>query len=133
MERHGMTKWVLGAAMAMGAAVALADDDAPGRPHGPPPEAVAACSSVQEGAACGFTMGGHAITGTCRTGRDGQSAACMPPHRGPPPEAFQACQGLSEGVACSVTFHDQAMAGTCRTGPGGQGELACAPARPPGQ
>jgi hypothetical protein len=37
MERHGMTKRLLGAAMAMGAAVALADDDAPGRPHGPPP------------------------------------------------------------------------------------------------
>jgi hypothetical protein len=83
MERHGMTKRLLGAAMAMGAEVALADDDAPGRPHGPLPEAVAACSSVQEGAACGFTMGGHAITGTCRTGPGGQGALACAPARPP--------------------------------------------------
>jgi hypothetical protein len=131
MTHHRTTKWVLGAALALGSLVALADDPAP-RPHGPPPESLQACGGIQEGAACSFTMGDQAVTGTCRTGPDGQATACIPAHhRGPPPEAFQACQGLAEGASCSVTFHGQDMAGTCRTGPDGQGALACAPARTP--
>jgi hypothetical protein len=131
MTHHRTRKWVLGAALVLGSLAALADDPAP-RPHGPPPEALQACGGIQEGAACSFTMGDKAVTGTCRTGPDGQTTACMPAHhRGPPPEAFQACQGLAEGASCSVTFHGQDMAGTCRTGPDGQGALACAPARMP--
>ena len=129
MKSHRETKWALAAVLALVGAAALADDAAP-RPHGPPPEAVQACSGVQDGAACSFTMGDRAVAGTCRTGPEGQ-ASCMPPHRGPPPEAFQACQGLATGAACSVTFHDQTVGGTCRTGPDGQGALACAPARMP--
>jgi hypothetical protein len=132
MTHHPATKWVLGAALVLGGGTALADDPAP-HPREPPPESIQACSGIQEGATCSFTMGERAVTGTCRIGPDGQAAACMPAHhRGPPPEAFQACQGLAEGATCSVSFHGQDVAGTCRTGPGGEGALACAPPRPPG-
>jgi hypothetical protein len=130
MRMHGSTRWALGLALVLGSAAAMADD-APQRPRAAPPEAIQACSGAQEGGACEFTMGDRALSGTCRTGPDGQ-AACLPPHpHGPPPEAFQACQGLTAGASCSVTFHDQTMGGTCRTGPDGKGALACAPARMP--
>jgi hypothetical protein len=131
MTHHQARKWVIGAALVLGGVTALADDPAP-IPHGPPPESIQACSGIQEGAACSFTMGDQAVTGTCRTGLDGRAAACMSAHRrGPPPEAFQACQGLAEGATCSVSFHGQDVSGTCRTGPDGRGALACAPAGMP--
>lgn len=131
MEWKSHVKWALPAILLLSRAPALAAGGS-GPPPVPPPEAVQACSAVQEGAACRFTMGDRVVTGTCVSGPEGQAAACMPPHHpGPPPEAFEACQGLSEGAACSVTFHDMAMTGTCRTGPGGQGALACAPAAKP--
>ena len=115
------------------ASLAVADDPA-GHPHGPPPEALAACQGQSEGASCGFTMGDRAMTGTCRTGPGGEGAlACAPPRRGPPPEAFAACQSLAEGATCTVSFRGQEVAGTCRTGPQGDGPLACAPPRPPGR
>jgi hypothetical protein len=127
---------VLGFASALllvAASLAVADDPG-GHPHGPPPEAFAACQSLAAGDTCGFTMGDRAVTGTCRTGPGGEGAlACAPAHRGPPPEAFAACQSLAEGATCTVSFHGQQVAGTCRTGPQGNELLACAPPRPPAQ
>ena len=100
----------------------------------PPPEAGQACKGAQDGTAGSFTSGSQSITGTCRTGPDGQASACLPARpNGPPPEAFQACQSLTAGAACTVNFHGQDVTGTCRTGPQGAGALACAPARPPGR
>jgi hypothetical protein len=103
---------------------------------GPPPvipaEAQQACSGLADGTACQFTVDGQAVTGTCRTGPQGEAAACFPPHRAPPPEAFQACSGLQEGEACTVAFRGTAMSGTCRSGPQGSA-LSCAPSGPPPQ
>lgn len=53
-------------------------------PHGPPPEAVAACSGLSDSAACSVTLGSRTLQGTCRAapGPDGGTLACMP---APPP------------------------------------------------
>lgn len=48
--------------------------------HGPPPEALQACSGLQNGDACSFTHAGHEISGSCRTGPDGKNLACFPAH-----------------------------------------------------
>lgn len=112
-----------------------------GQRRGPPAEALAACNGLAAGAACGFTHHGKNLTGTCRTGPNGEAAACAPEgmgpggpggHHGPPPEAVAACNGQSAGATCSVTFDGRTMTGTCRTGPDGQGSLACAPQGGPG-
>jgi hypothetical protein len=129
--------FLLAAAVALGAPGARADDGSGpprGAPPAPPAEAIQACSGLADGAACGFTMGDHQLAGTCRTGPQGEPAACMPPRRhGPPPEAFAACQGLAAGDACTVAFQGQQVTGSCRAGPDGQARLACAPPRPPGR
>jgi hypothetical protein len=133
MTRNGTGKWLVASALLLWGSSALPDESR-GPPPAPPPEALQACQGVQDGAACTFTSGDSDVTGTCRTGPDGQASACFParPH-GPPPEAFQACQSLAEGTACTVTLHGQSMSGTCRSGPRGGERLACAPVRPPGQ
>lgn len=101
----------------------------------PPPEALQACSGLQDGAPCSFTHHDHQISGTCRTGPQGEAPACLPsghPHvfHGPPPEALQACNGLTDGAACSFTDNGHEISGTCRTGPDGKGP-ACFPSHPP--
>ncbi len=106
------------------------------RPHpgGPPPEAIEACSTLAESAACSVTFHGHTLEGTCHAAPDGKGPlACRPkgPPPGPPPEAVAACSTLAESAACSVTFHGHTMAGICRAAPDGKGPLACAPAGPP--
>jgi len=53
---------------------------AKGHHHGPPPEAIQACSGHQDGDSCTFTHAGREITGSCRTGPDGKNAACFPAH-----------------------------------------------------
>ncbi len=54
----------------------------PDRPrHGafaPPPEALQACTGLEDGATCSFTRNGNQISGTCRAGREGKPAACVP-------------------------------------------------------
>lgn len=47
-------------------------------PHGPPPEAVAACSGLADSAACSVTFGSRTLQGVCRSGPNGGSLACMP-------------------------------------------------------
>lgn len=103
--------------------------------HGPPAEAIAACANLRADDTCSFSHHGRDLTGTCRTGPDGQGQlACAPKdmpgrdgHRGPPAEAFTACASLKAGDACTVTLGDKTIEGLCRTGPDGQGKLACAP------
>lgn len=106
---------------------------------GPPQEALAACSGLSAGAACGFTHRGQNLTGTCRAGPNGEAPACMPAHMGrgpggprtPPPEALAACASASEGASCTVNFNGQSMTGTCRAPPDGSSTtLACAPPHP---
>ena len=107
--------------------------------RGPPAESLAACNGLSEGTACGFTHNGQNLTGTCRNGPNGQTAACLPEggpggrgqHRGPPQEAISACSSQSAGATCSFTHGDRTVEGTCRTGPQGD-TLACAPAGGPG-
>lgn len=130
MTIRGSVRWL---ALLSGALAGIAQ--AQGNGGEPPPiptESFQACSGAAEGTACQFTVYGRTLAGTCRTGPQGEAAACLPPHPGPPPEAFQACSGLSEGASCSVSFRGSPMAGTCRTGPQG-GTLACAPSGPPPQ
>lgn len=57
------------------------------RPHGPPPEAIAACTDKAAGAACSVTFGDRTLTGTCAAPPDGGTLACRPdgPPPGPPP------------------------------------------------
>ncbi|MEY2929873.1 MAG: hypothetical protein RL033_622 [Pseudomonadota bacterium] len=107
--------------------------DAPPRHHhAPPPEAVEACESAEEGDDCSFELHDETIDGTCRKGRNEEQAlACMPSHPPPhPPQAaLAACEGLTAGAACSVQLEDETVGGTCRTGPNGDEPLACMPAR----
>lgn len=107
----------------------------PGGRRGPPAEALSACSGLSNGTACGFTLDGKNLTGTCRTGPGGEAAACMPEgghHRGPPQEAVTACSGQTSGATCSFTHGERTVEGTCRSGPHGGDTLACAPAGGPG-
>lgn len=53
-----------------------------GRPHGPPPEAVAACKTLSSGQACSFTSPHGTLNGTCWAPQ-GKPLACKPPQ--PPP------------------------------------------------
>jgi hypothetical protein len=49
-------------------------------PHGPPPEAKAACTSKAAGAACSVTFpDGQMKSGSCRAGPDDTTLACAPP------------------------------------------------------
>lgn len=119
----------------------------------PPPESVAACSSLAVGDACSFSAHGGALRGTCvgpppdAPASTDRPLACLPErpegsagsggngggppggHRDPPKEAVEACSGLSEGDACTVTLPDHTLNGTCRKGPKADLPLACAPAR----
>jgi hypothetical protein len=49
---------------------------------GPLPEALQACSGLEQGAPCNFTRDGNQVTGTCRS-RPGKPAACRPSHSAP--------------------------------------------------
>jgi hypothetical protein len=60
--------------------VRYADAEEGAKHRSPPPEAVQACSGLQDGAPCSFTHNGHEISGTCRTGPDGKGPACFPSH-----------------------------------------------------
>ncbi|HEX7488087.1 MAG TPA: hypothetical protein VF341_04230 [Anaeromyxobacteraceae bacterium] len=52
--------------------------------HGPPPEALQACSGAQAEASCSFALpDGVQVAGTCRAGPDGAALACAPSQ--PPP------------------------------------------------
>src|SRR5713226_8264827 len=71
----------------LGAQYANAEEGA--KHPSPPPEAVQACSGLQDGAPCSFTHHNHEVSGTCRTGPQGEAAACLPSgphhgHHGPP-------------------------------------------------
>lgn len=108
-------------------------EDAP-KHQWPPPEALQACSGLQDGAPCSFTHHDHQVSGTCRTGPQGEAPACFPTkpfygHHSPPPEALQACSGLQDGTACSFTHNGHEISGTCRTAPDGKGP-ACLPTHP---
>jgi hypothetical protein len=138
MRKHWFVRWAALASLALaGTEKANASDGGSlGPPPGPPPEALEACSRLQEGA-CSFTHNGNQLSGTCRTGPQGEPAACLPdrppPGRcGPPQEALQACAGLQEGASCSFSLGGRALSGTCRTGPDGS-TMACAPSQPPPQ
>lgn len=63
-----------------------------GRPHKPPPEAVAACSGKSDGTACSFQAPHGQVTGTCKTFEN--HIACRPPK--PPPGQFGG-QGQGQG------------------------------------
>jgi hypothetical protein len=125
-----------GFALASGAP-ALAHDPGHGGHRQPPPEAFQACSGQPEGAACTVTFGdGRQLAGLCRTGPQGEAAACMPDRppggrHGPPPEAVSACSALQAGATCSFAAPDgMQLTGTCRAGPDGA-TVACAPEGPP--
>lgn len=58
-----------------------------GRPQGPPPEAIQACASLSEGAACSFTgRRDDVINGTCMTLPNGEEGLACAPEGGPPGE-----------------------------------------------
>jgi hypothetical protein len=106
-------------------------------PHGPPPEALAACTNQTAGAACSFSHHDRSLTGTCKAPPEGSNGAlaCAPEggprgHHGPPPEALAACASSSAGASCTVTLPDgRTLTGACVAGPNGEA-LACQPPRP---
>jgi hypothetical protein len=105
-----------------------ANDNGKAPPPRPPREAVEACASSEEGAACTVSFHGQSISGKCRKGPDGEGPlACMLP---PPPEAVEACASASEGAACTVTHHGRNLTGQCRYSPSGEAPLACVPPPP---
>ena len=61
---------------ALGAAQSSPSDD---EPHGPRPEAIAACKDKSEGDACEFDGPRGHVAGSCRKARTGD-LACMHPH-----------------------------------------------------
>ena len=106
--------------------VALAAFTTLAQHRGPPPEALQACSSLSEGAACNFAHHGHDVSGTCRAGPKGEALACAPAHRGPPQEALAACSGQAQGAACSFAIEGKTINGTCFSPPDGAAP-ACRP------
>lgn len=56
-----------------------------GEHRGPPPEALAACSSLSAGASCSVTFDGKALSGTCVAGPNGEALACLPARFAPSP------------------------------------------------
>jgi hypothetical protein len=81
MRASDVVGWALALGLVCGPAGA---EDTKGR-KSPPPEAVAACSGKQDGAACSFTLKDTRVTGVCHPGSEG-GMACRP-NRGtrPPP------------------------------------------------
>jgi hypothetical protein len=57
----------------------------PPPPHGPPPEAIQACSGYIAGEACAVTLGGDTLDGVCEQGPGGSELACRPTKLPPPP------------------------------------------------
>ena len=54
-------------------------------PHGPPPEALQACSGYAEGEACAVTLGGNTLDGVCEKWPDGGEPLACRPNRPPAP------------------------------------------------
>ncbi len=69
--------------VSLGSLVASAQSGGP-PPHGPPPEALAACQGKSSDAACSFTHDGRSLEGTCFTPLRDLPLACRPAG-GPPP------------------------------------------------
>lgn len=86
---------LLAAAVTAGLALAqgMGGDQGLGPHHGPPPEAVQACASLEGGTACGFTMNGQNLIGTCVTRRDGSGLVCHPAGMGPGGQCHGGCRG----------------------------------------
>jgi hypothetical protein len=134
-----MQRWMLTACLALsGLALAQSNGEpGDGLPRGPPPEALQACSGLQENATCSVTFGDHTMTGTCHSGPQGEAAACMPSggppggghHHGPPQEALDACNGVQTGASCSFIHQGETRTGTCQPGPDNL-PAACMPPRP---
>jgi hypothetical protein len=124
-----MSKLAFLASLVLAPAAAFAGADGP--PHrGPPPAAVAACSSKAAGDVCSLTFGDRTVNGVCRATRDGQTMACRPP---PPQAAIDACAGHAVNDSCQMSFRDgRSASGTCRSGREGDQPLACHPAHHPG-
>ena len=116
-----------------------------GHRRGPPPQAIEACASSVEGAACSFERrDGEATNGTCMAHPGVEGLSCVPERhepgaregrgagrgqhrRGPPPEMLAACADQSEGAACSFARRNgETMNGTCMTHPRMEG-LGCVP------
>jgi hypothetical protein len=77
MKATWMVSVVFGLAMSFAQAQEPAQGQ--GKPHGPPPEAINACSGKAAGAECSFTgHHGKTMTGTCKTGHEGSTLACHP-------------------------------------------------------
>lgn len=53
-------------------------------PHGPPPEAFAACEDQETGSRCAFESVHGTLEGVCRTPR-GERLVCVPDDHRPPP------------------------------------------------
>jgi hypothetical protein len=74
---------------ALAAPLAAQDRGRGGPPHGPPPEALAACTSHVSGASCSFIgPRGETLAGTCVSPSSSLPLACMPAggpggHHGP--------------------------------------------------
>lgn len=56
-----------------------------GHPHGPPPEAFAACTDKKTGDSCTVTLRDRTLSGTCTATPDDR-VACRPDHMPPPPD-----------------------------------------------
>ncbi len=85
------------------------------RPHGPPPEAIAACKGLASAATCSFVgRQGQKLSGTCfkppaggqgkPAGQSEMSLACRPDRggpgadgKGPPPDGAKGTGGKSPG------------------------------------
>ena len=84
LDNHSITGTCRGP-QGMPAACAPADLPPPGEHRGPPQAALDACKSLRDGDTCSFTIDSRDVKGTCRTGPDGQPAACLPNDLPPPP------------------------------------------------
>ncbi len=78
-----LTAWFIAAMLS--ASLSYAQPGGHGRPQGPPPEAIEACSGLAEGDACSFSGPRGNVEGTCIVPpRDEETLACAP-EGGPPP------------------------------------------------
>ena len=103
-----------------------ADSPASGERRLPPPESVAACSSLKADQACGFTSPKGAEKGTCVKQDAGQALACRPERSGPPAAAYAACKDKAINADCTASVPEGAAKGQCVQAPTGSA-LVCRP------
>jgi hypothetical protein len=113
----------------------LAADDSPSSPSssGGAGEALSgtpflqACTRLQVGSVCTFTVGDKTLSGVCQQDARG-ILVCVPPPPSTAPPLVQACVDHQAGSSCTFNFGDKTLSGVCQQD--ARGILVCVPPPP---